>query len=288
MAEHKTYQDLDEKIIYSIFFVSIFVATIYVFYDLIFAYYGSALVDFMVVIICASSYYLIRYKNAYKYIAIPTIFVIFSLCIADFFLKNGFYGSASINFLIIGFVIALVFYGSTRNIMLVTYFTIIGGLAYIQLFKPSLISHLYEKQNIWSIFFYFIVYTALLMYLAVIIRKEYKKEKEENIAQKKVLLKQGKQITEKTQEIVAQQEEVTSFNEQLELLVSKRTEQLAYQNKQLDDYIHFNTVKVSDPLQQLNTLASVISQQLSDGKLEEAQFQIADITHLAIKLDIIF
>lgn len=285
MRDSKTYQELDERIIHSILLIAAFAATIYAFYDFLLAYYWSGLMDILVLSIALCSYYLIKYKNAYNYIAIPTIFIIFGLCVADFFFKYGFYGSANINFLIIGFVIALVFYGRTRNVMLVVYFLVTATLAYIQFFIPTLIPNVYEKQNVWGIFFYFVVYTALLVYLAIIIRQEYKKEKTENIKQKKLLEKQGREISEKNQEILAQQEEITSFNEHLEVLVDKREAELDYKNRQLENYIHFNTVKVTSPLQELSAFASIVSRQLAEEKLGDTQAEIEMITKLAIELD---
>lgn len=285
VQNNKAYLELDEKIIYSILLIVAFASAIYLCYDLLFAHYFSAFTDALVAGVGLGSYYLIKYKNAYNYIAIPTIFIIFGLCIADFFFKYGFYGSANINFLFIGFVIALVFYGRVRNVMLVVYAAIIAVLAYVQFFKPILIPNLYEKQSPWSIFFYFFVYTSILVYLAIIIREKYKKEKLENIEQKKLLKKQGREILEKNQEILAQQEEITSFNEHLEVLVSKREAELDHKNKQLSNYIYFNTVKVTSPLQELSTIAAVVARQLAEEKLGNTQEEIEKITKLAMELD---
>lgn len=277
--------DLDSRIIYSILSVVIVVAMVYSFYDFFLGYYLSCLTDLLMTGLCVIAYYLIKYKNAYHYIAIPVIYTIFALCISDFFVKYGFYGSSQFNFLIIGFVIALLFESHKRLVLLSIYGIIISFLFYIQIVHYQYIKDLYTERELYTVLFDFVIYTVLMIYLARIIRSEYIKEKALSIKQQKILQKQQKEIVEKNQEILTQQEEITSFNEQLEILIKIRTEQLEFKNKQLDDYVYFNTIKVQQPLAQLVTLASDLHTYLDTKDAEIGMPDLTQMVHLSNELD---
>jgi hypothetical protein len=203
----------------------------------------------------------------------------------NFFTKQGFLSISKINFIIIGFVIALLFDSKLRAFLLSIYAITIAVLFYVQFVFPHLINNLSQKESLNERLFDFIAYTLLVVYLGIIIRKEYIKERIFSFQQEQKLQKQKTDILEKQQEILSQQEELTTLNQQLEILVDLRTQQLKEQNQQLNDYLDYNNSKIQIPLQQLNDCASKLISLINEEAEEDRQKSINLLMQNSEQLD---
>lgn len=277
--------ELNEKIVYGLLFFIMFTSSIYATFDIFQQNFSSAIVSIVLLIVCLLSYYLIKYKHAYKNIILFVTLFIFFLCIAEFFLNKGFFDENKINFLLTGLLWSLIFVARIRLILLSFYVIVVLCLFYIQHAYPHLIPNLYVVQPFSEKVFDFVIYASIMVYLGFIIQKEYLKEKNRAMTQQEKLEQQGEKIKEKKQEILAQREELSILYEQLEDKVVLRTMQLAKQNQQLNSYANFSNSKIQQPLQQLTALSEHLSHLLSQNCLENAQNMLPQIKDLSNELD---
>jgi hypothetical protein len=279
--------ELNEKIAYGLLFFITIVSSIYAVFDISQQNFLSAIVSAMLVIVCLLSYYLIKYKHAYKNIVVFVTLLIFFLCIIEFFLNKGFFDENKVNFLLTGLLWSLIFVARTRLVLLSFYIVVVSCLFYIQHAYPHLITNLYVVQPLSEKVFDFVIYASIMVYLGFIIQKEYLREKNKAIAQQAKLEHQGQKIKEKKQEILAQREELSILYEQLEDKVVLRTAQLAVQNQQINSYANFNNSKIHQPLQQLTALSEHLFSLLLKNRLEDARDTLAQIQDLSNELDIL-
>ncbi len=276
---------LNEKIVGGLLWFIIIISTVYATFDVLYQKFLSAIISFILSAVCLTSYYLIKYKNAYKSIALFVAFLIFFLCVVEFFLNKGFFDENKVNFLLTGLLWSLIFTGLVRLILLILYLIVVFCLFYIQFQFPYLISKLYTVQPLSEKVFDALIYSSMMIYLGFLIQKEYLKEKSKAITQQEELERQGKEMKGKKQEILAQREELSILYEQLEHKVALRTAQLTIQNQQLNNYTNFSTSKIQQPIQQLTILSEHLSAILSQNHLEKVQDILPQIQHLSNELD---
>lgn len=279
--------ELNEKIAYGLISFIIIVSSIYTIFDIFQQHFLSAAVSAALAVICMLSYYLIKYKYAYKTIILLVTLLIFSLCITEFFLNKGFFDENKVNFLLTGLLWSLIFTSYTRLVLLIFYIIVTSCLFYIQYKYPQLIPNLYVVQPLSEKLFDFVIYASMMVYLGFLIQKEYLKEKSRAVAQQEKLEQQVQKIKEKKQEILAQREELSILYEQLEDKVALRTAQLAKQNQQINSYANFNNSKIQQPLQQLTVLSAHLSALLLQNRLANAQDTLPQIQDLSNELDML-
>lgn len=283
-GEQLPYSSLEKKMMYRFLFVLVIICGYYAIYHLwqdntIFFW-----LNFTVSSICFCFYYLIKYKDLYQKIVIPSIIFIFCMITLSFFALNGFYSASIISFNILGFTIALVFSKYVRFLLFTLFIVGICMLFYIQVQHPDLIRYVPISQIKGNVLMSFADNALLLVAMAMIIRDEYMAERKIIIDQQKVVEEQNKKIEKQNEDILSYNQGINYINHHLEQLVQERTEKLDEQNKQLIHFAFYNAHKVRAPLARILGLINLMKIE-QDSNEETTRFYLKNIVDNIAELE---
>jgi hypothetical protein len=180
----------------------------------------------------------------------PVIGVVLTLLLALNFVQfGGVTGYTKFNYYAGLYVIIMLFSGWRLYTLVAFHLLVLAVILFIEYINPTFFRTLFISKGYLTIEFWFTLVTlAIFTYYLKYITNRANVKLDALGADLNEKVREAKTINGK---LVGQKEELTSMRKNLETEVARRTEELQRRNFSIEEYIHYNSVQLQDPIRGL-------------------------------------